>query len=301
MQESGNVASAVVSPIRSRRLIAEHWTYLGPAVLWFGFFAIFPILYTINLSFRDWKSPDLPFVGFRHYAEMLEDPSLLESMQATALFAIGTLALSFVSGLAIALLLSSNDLPAKAFFRSILILPYVISPIVVGLSFKVMLHPVFGVFNYIFGTVGRNWLGSTESAIITVVFVAAWSLTPFFAVILLAGILSLPQEPFQAARVDGASSWQAFRYLTLPLLRPVCQVVLLIGVIDVLKAFGIIYALTLGGPGRQTAVVGYYVFDVGFRFYRIDYAAALSVVLIAIVGVIAFFTMRALGEQRESA
>jgi multiple sugar transport system permease protein len=286
---------------RARRIIPEHWRYLGPAVLWFLGFAIFPIVYTLNLSFRDWKNPDLPFVGLRHYAEMLTDRNLIESLQATALFAAGTLTLSFVLGLAIALLLSADDLPAKPFFRSMLILPYVISPIVVGLSFKVMLHPVFGVFNYIFGTVGRNWLGSLETAMATVILVTVWELTPFFAIILLAGLLSLPQEPYQAARVDGANSWQLFRYLTLPLLRPVSQVVLLIGVIDVLKAFGIIFALTQGGPGRLTAVVGYYVFEVGFRFFRIDYAAALSVVLIAVVALLAFLTMRALSEQRESA
>lgn len=300
MQRHSHLESLAAAPARRRWVIPEHWRYLGPAALWFATFAIFPIVYTVNLSFRNWKDPDLPLVGFRHYAEMLDDAALLESMRATGLFAFGTLTLSFLLGLAIAVLLSAHDLPGKAFFRTVLILPYVISPIVVGLSFKVMLHPVFGVVNYIFGTIGRNWLGSLETAMATVVVVTAWELTPFFAIILLAGMLSLPQEPYQAARVDGANAWQIFRYLTLPLLRPVCQVVLLIGVIDVLKAFGIIFALTLGGPGRLTAVVGYYVFDVGFRHYRIDYAAALSVVLIALVALIALLTMRALGEQRAS-
>lgn len=276
------------------------WPYLAPALIWFAVFAAFPLIYTVNVSLRDWKDADHPLVGLRHYASMLGDSALLASLRATALFSGGTLALSFVIGFALALLLASDDLYGKAFFRSILILPYVISPVVVGVSFRIMLHPILGVLNYVTGTVGQDWLGSPATAMPTVILITVWELTPFFAIILLAGLLALPRDPYDAARVDGADTLQAFRYLTLPLLRPVCQVALLMGVIDVLKVFAIIYATTEGGPARLTEVIGLYVWRTGFRFYRLDYAAALSVILIAAIALMAYATMRALGDRQEA-
>ena len=136
---------------------------------------------------------------------------------------------SFVLGFGVALLLASDDLWGKSFFRSVLILPYVISPVVVGVSFRLMMHPILGVLNYVLGTPGRDWLGSPASAMSSVIAITVWELTPFFAIILLAGLLSLPREPYEAARLDGAGDILMFRYLTLPLLRPVCQVALLMG------------------------------------------------------------------------
>jgi multiple sugar transport system permease protein len=274
------------------------WLYLAPAMLWFAVFAVFPLIYTLNVSVRDWSDPNQSFVGLRHYSEMLGDGALLGSLRITAIFSTATLILSFVLGLGIAVLLASDDLWGKTFFRTVLILPYVISPVVVGVAFRLMLHPILGVLNYVLGTPGRDWLGSPQLAMTTVIFITVWELTPFFAIILLAGLLSLPREPYDAARIDGAGDWQMFRYLTVPLLRPVSQVALLMGVVDVLKVFAIIYATTEGGPARLTEVIGLYIWRTGFRFYRIDYAAAMAIVLVIAMSLLAFATMRVLGERR---
>ena len=282
---------------RARRPAAEPWLYLAPALVWLAAFAIFPLVYTVNLSLRHLADPAQPMVGLRHYVELFNDPALLGSLRATAIFSVGTLSLSFVLGFAIALLLASEDLYGQAFFRTLIILPYLISPIVIGVAFRLMLHPILGVVNYVLGTRGVNWLGGANTAMLSVILITTWELTPFFALILLAGLLALPQEPYDAARVDGATRWQLFRYLTFPLLRPVSMLVLLIGVIDVLKVFAIIFASTEGGPARLTEVIGLYIYRTGFRFYRLDYASALAVVLVVGIAGIAFLTMRALGER----
>ena len=200
-------------------------------------------------------------------------------------------------GFAIAVLLANDDLYGKTFFRSIVILPYVISDIVVGISFRLMFHPILGVINYVLGTRGWDWFGSPRLALLSVSLVVVWHLTPFFTIILLAGLLSLPKEPFEAARIDGAGGWRLFRHLTLPMMRPVCQVVLLMGVIDVLKVFGIIFTTTQGGPARLTEVIGMYVFRTGFLFYRFDYASAIAVVVVIVMTVLAVLAMRALSER----
>lgn len=278
----------------------EPWLYLAPVMLWFALFTVFPLIYTLDLSLRDWSVPAHPFVGLAHYAEMLSDADLLASLGTTAVFSIGTLMVSFALGFSIAMLLASDDLYGRSFFRSVVIMPYVISPIVVGICFRVMLHPILGVFNYVLGTTGRNWLGAADTAMATVTIITAWELTPFFAIIILSGLLVLPQEPYEAARIDGADDSQLFVYLTLPLLRPVFQVALLMGVIDILKVFALIYATTQGGPANLTQIIGFYIYITGFRFYRLDYAAAMSIVLVIGIGVLALLTMRALREQKQA-
>lgn len=287
-------------PVVSRHVNFGPWLYLAPAIAWFAVFAVFPLIYTLNVSVSDWSAADRPFVGLRHYAEMLEDTALRLSVRNTIIFSVSTLVFSFVLGFGVALLLASDDLWGKSFFRSVLILPYVISPVVVGVSFRLMMHPILGVLNYVLGTPGRDWLGSPASAMSSVIAITVWELTPFFAIILLAGLISLPREPYEAARLDGAGDIQMFRYLTLPLLRPVCQVALLMGLVDVLKVFAIIYATTDGGPARLTEVIGLYIWRTGFRFYRLDYAAAMAIVLVIVISLLAFVMMRVLSERREA-
>ena len=295
-------AAGVVSRRGARRIrIPEPWLYLGPALLWFLMFSVFPLVYTINMSLRDWGSADQPFVGLANYAEMISDPSLYQSLRTTAIFALGAISLSFALGFAIALLLANDDLVCKAFFRSILILPYVISDVVVGISFRLMFHPILGVMNYVLGTRGWDWFGSPNLALTSIILAVVWHLTPFFTIILLAGLLSLPKEPYEAARIDGAGSWRLFRHLTPPMMRPVCQVVLLMGVIDVVKVFAIVFTTTDGGPARLTEVVGMYVFRTGFRYYRLDYASAMALGVVVAVAILAFLAMRALSERAGAA
>ncbi len=148
--------------------IPEHWLYLGPALLWFLAFSVFPLIYTVNVSLRDWASPDQAFVGLAHYAEMLGDELLHESLRITGIFALGAVSLSFVLGFGVALLLADDDLWGKTFFRSVLILPYVISDVVVGTSFRVMFHPILGVVNYVLGTQGTDWFGSPDLALFSI-------------------------------------------------------------------------------------------------------------------------------------
>jgi multiple sugar transport system permease protein len=295
-------AAGGVSRRGARRVrIPVPWLYLGPALVWFVMFSAFPLAYTINMSLRDWGGADQSFVGLANYAEMIGDSSLYQSLRTTAIFALGAIGLSFVLGFAIALLLANEDLWGKAFFRSVLILPYVISDVVVGISFRLMFHPILGVMNYVLSTRGWDWFGSPNLALTSIILAVVWHLTPFFAIILLAGLLSLPKEPYEAARIDGAGSWCLFRHLTLPMMRPVCQVVLLMGVIDVIKVFAIVFTTTDGGPARLTEVVGMYVFRTGFRYYRLDYASSIALGVVVAVAILAILAMRALSERAAAA
>ena len=279
----------------------EPWFYLTPALIWFLCFAIFPLIYTINTSVRDFSDAERPLVGFKHYSEIFTSEVFFSSVFTTTKFVIGTVVLSFIFGFSLAILLAKENLWFKAFFRSILILPYVVSDVVIGINARLMLHPVLGVINYITGSGQTDWLGSPDTALYSLILVTTWQLTPFFTIILLAGLLSLPKEQFEAAKIEGANPWQIFTNITLPLMRPVCQVVLLMGFIDIVKVFAIIYLTTYGGPGKLTYVVGLYVYHTAFRFYRFDLAAAMAVILIIIISILAFILMRALAEKERTA
>ena len=288
------VARAVERP-RPRQL--EPWLYLLPALAWFLLLVVYPLGYVVDLSFRNWRQPDRPYVGLAHYATLVQDERLWSSLQTTLVFGLASGAASFALGLALALLLSCDRLKWPGLFRSLILLPYLVSPIAAGLTWKLMLAPVDGIINYLLGTRGTDWLGSPGLALPAVIAVAVWQWIPFHAVVLMAGLLALPREPYEAAQLDGANALQAFRSLTLPLLRPVIQVAILINMIDVLKVFALVFALTEGGPGRLTEVVGWYVYQMGFRFLRVDYASALALFLVAVTALMTVGLMRATAER----
>lgn len=249
---------------------------------------VFPLGYAALTSFYDYSliQPTFDnFIGMGNYREMLEDPYLSTSLWVTLKFVIASVIIEFSFGMAVALAMNSIN-RFKSFYYVILLAPLLINPVVVGLMWRMLLHSELGIVNYVIGLVGIdpvNWLGNPRSAFWTVVLVDIWHQVSFMVILLLAGLSSLPREPYEAARMDGASSFLCFIHITLPLMRPVIIIALLLRFIFAIKTFDIIYIMTKGGPGVATDLVSYFIYRAAFFGLDIGLASAMSVTLLILI------------------
>jgi multiple sugar transport system permease protein len=193
--------------------------------------------------------------------------------------------LEFLIGFTVALMLNAIE-RGKNVYYLILLFPLLMNPVVVGLIWRMFLHPVLGIVNYLLSTIGIgavNWLGDPSNAFWTIVLVDIWHQVSFMIVLLLAGLSALPREPYEAARMEGASTLQTFIHVTLPLMRPVIMVTLLIRLIFAVRTYDLIYIMTRGGPGQATDLVSYFIYRQAFVTLNIAQAAAMAVILLLIV------------------
>ena len=256
---------------------------------WLILLAVFllPSLVTVYLSVRDEQIGSfLPpeFVGLENFRTELGNPVFWQALLTTLTIMGLGLAVQMPLGLGLALLLH-RQLAGTRLFRSALLVPMLLTPVAVGLMWRFMFDTDLGVVNWLLGTAGIegvNWLGSRWPALWAVTIVDSWQSIPFVMLMLLAGLGGLPQEPTEAAKLDGANPWQLLVHVTLPMLRPVLLVVLTIRVIDIFKIFDVIFILTQrGGPGTATQTLGLLTYNTGFIFLATSRAAALGVVLVA--------------------
>ncbi|MCC7024846.1 MAG: sugar ABC transporter permease [Thermomicrobiales bacterium] len=266
---------------------------LLPTVVVLLLLTIYPTIYSFSLSLNEWNMSNRlatwNFVGLGNYVAILRDARFWNAAQITGTFILGTVTAQLLLGLGIALLLQ-RQVVAQGFVRTALLLPMMTTPVVVGLIWRFMYNPTQGILNYLLGSVGLptpNWLGSLKTGLISVMIADIWEWTPFMILILLAALQTLPQEPFEAAAIDGANAWQAFTHITLPLLRPTIVVAVLLRVIDSFKTFDLVYVLTNGGPGTSTETLSFYTYKWGFKFFQMGYAAALSFVMLIMVVIFA--------------
>ncbi len=267
--------------------------FLAPAVGVLLAITIFPLVYSLALSLHSWTMGSLQgwrFVGLSNFTMILrEDPYFWTSVRVTLTYVTGAVLLEGVLGLGVALLLNRRAEGRGTTVQTLLILPTMMTPVVVGIVWRLLYNPELGFLNYVMSLAGlepQNWLGGLRTALAAVLAADVWEWTPFVALVLLAGLRAMPPEPFEASAIDGASTWQAFRYITLPLLRPTILVALLIRLMDTFKTFDLVFVLTKGGPGMSTEVLSYYTYRYGFKFFHMGYAAALSYFLLIIVVVI---------------
>ena len=255
---------------------------------------VFPLFFTVITSFYDYtllnpKHDD--FVGLENYQEVLEEEYIGHSVIVTIQFVLATVFIEFVIGFTLALALDKVQ-RFKSIYYLILLAPLMINPVVVGLMWRMILHTELGIMNYLLKllTINRvNWLGDSDIAFWTIVFVDIWHQVSFMTILLLAGLAALPREPYEAARMDGASALRCLIYITLPLMRPVIIVALLLRLIFAVKTFDIIYIMTKGGPGIATDLVSYFIYRSAFFSLDIGRASALSVGLLVIVLLLTFY------------
>lgn len=286
-----------------KRAISDAWysvLLIAPATIIILFFALFPLFYAIDLSFRHVDLTSAvgigPYVGLNNYRWALNDKIFWESARRTLILAVGAVSVEMVLGVAIAFLL--NQLRwFKGIVRSLLILPLASAPAAVGLVWRYMYHPDFGVYNGILKALGlpeQNWLGDVRLVMPSVMVFDIWQWTPFVALIVLAGLQSLPKEPFEAAELDGASTWQVLRRLTFPMLSPVLTLVFVLRSIDAIRLYDAILSLTHGGPGTATETLTYYLYRIGMKYFRLDYGSAIALMFLYVTVVFTGVALRSM-------
>jgi multiple sugar transport system permease protein len=277
--------------VSNRRLA---YLLLAPAIAVLLALTIYPLIYSIKISLQgesgNWT--------LQNFARLFTDQFFLSALAHTIVYAAIALTFEFLIGLALALLLNTQ-MRGRSLFRSLLLAPMMLPAVVVGVVWRLMLNSDFGAVNGTLKSFGLRtesltWTASPKLAMASVIVADVWQWTPFVFLILLAGLQAIPQEPYEAALIDGASAWQTFRHVTLPLLKPAILIVLLLRTMDLLRAFDQIFILTEGGPGFATETASLYIYRTAFRFSNFGYAAAMSFVLLLITNVISVGYIRAL-------
>lgn len=283
------IAPASPLAVRPRFLARRRRSYLlfvAPALLVVGAVIIFPWAFTVWMSAFDWKIGSVAhFVGFDNYAQLATNKRFLESILHTFYFTLLAVVFPLILGTAAALIFH-REFPFRGLLRSIFTMPMMATPVAVALVWTMMFHPQQGVLNYLLSLVGLPpslWVYSPTLVIPSLVLVEIWHWTPLIMLIVLGGLAALPTEPYESARLDGASEWQLFRYITLPLLAPFLIVAAVIRTIDALKAFDTIYVISQGGPGTASETINLYLYLQAFAFYNVGNASAVVVVFFVII------------------
>ncbi len=294
---NATAANSVAAKRRHSRKRWEKWIFVLPTVIILVALVGYPLLYSLHMSTLDFNlvRPDYGrnFVFLGNYLKALQDPSFLNSLKLAVYLSVGAVTGQFVLGMAIALLLN-RELRGVNLLQTMIIIPMVITPVVAGLLWRFMYNPTIGVMNHFLISLGLGpsaWHGDGSTALLSIAIVEIWKYTPFMTILLLAGLQSLPPEPFEAAHLDGANRWQSFIYVTLPLLRPMIVVALLIRIINSLQTFDTIMMLTRGGPSMSTQIFNVHLYKTIFMFFDIGYGSALSFImlLITLVFCVMFF------------
>lgn len=264
------------------------WIYTMPAVLFVLVMMLFPILYTFRISFFEWSMSAITppkWVGLDNYITLLTEGRFWRAVGSTLYFTIVALVIEIVLGVAIALLLS-REFRGKNFIKTIFLLPMVATPVAMGLVWMMIYEPTIGAANMMLKMMGLQpllWLASPDQALGSLIIVDVWQWTPMIALIVMAGLATIPTDPYEAADVDGAGRWRKFISITLPLLRTTIIVAAMLRLIDVLKTFDIIYATTQGGPDLSTETLNIYGYVLGFQYFKLGMASALLVIFFALV------------------
>jgi multiple sugar transport system permease protein len=261
------------------------WLMIAPTVSILAGLTVFPTIYMFKAAVQQISpDPSVPreFIGAANFIRMLSDPLFLNSLKNTFVFTVSAVSIEFLLGLGMALLLN-RYINRLSFLKTILMLPMMLPPIAVAITWKLIYQPQFGILNELMFQLGlptQAWAGDVNLAMFSIILADVWEWTPFVFLLMLAGLASLPDEPYEAAELDGASAWRQFWDLTLPFLRPVIAIALLLRMMDALRLFDLVFILTRGGPAGATETLSLYIFKVAFTFVDIGYAAAISLVIL---------------------
>lgn len=263
-----------------------YWPFVIPAIAVVGGVIVFPWIFTVWMSLHGWKVGEAPsFVGLSNYGRLFSDTRFIEAMAHTLFYTALAVVLPLVLGVVAALVFHSR-FPARGFLRALFVMPMMATPVAIALVWTMMFHPQLGVMNYLLSLVGipaQLWIFHPATVIPSLVLVETWQWTPLVMLILLGGLAAIPSEPYESALMDGASRWQMFRYITLPLLGPFILVAAIIRTIDAVKSFDIIFAMTQGGPGTASETINLYLYSVAFVYYDVGYGSAIALVFFLLV------------------
>ena len=265
------------------------YIFPAPAFLVVALIIVYPVIYTGWMSLQEWFASSLTvpkFIGVANYQKILTaDPRFQHAFFLTIWFTVVAVSAETALGLGMALLFN-REFWGRGLVRTLSILPMMATPTAIALVFVMMYHPTLGVMNYLVSLIGLpllKWTYSSASALYALALVDVWEWTPLIMLISLAGLAALPKEPYESARIDGASAFQCFYLITLPLLRPTLVVAILFRAIDALKTFDIIFVMTQGGPANSSETINILLFNQAFSYFNMGYASSMAVALFAIV------------------
>ena len=268
----------------------SYWPFVVPAVIVVLAVIVFPWVFTLWMSVHEWKiGAPTTYVGIANYLRLPRDPRFVEAVWHTLVYTVLSVLLPLALGTFAAIVFHAR-FPMRGFLRGLFILPMMATPVAIALVWTMMFHPQLGVLNYLLSLVGippQLWVFHPATVIPSLVLVETWQWTPLVMLIVLGGLAAIPAEPYESALIDGASLWQVFRYITFPLITPFLFIAAMIRMIDAVKSFDIIYAITQGGPGSASETINLYLYSVAFTYYDVGYASAIAVVFLALIIVLA--------------
>jgi len=274
--------------------------FLAPAVGILLIVVIFPLIYSLRLSFTNFTfgmpESEIAFIGLSNFIKLFQDSYFLNGLKLTVIFMLGTTFIAFLLGFGIALLLQRSFF-GKRVVRTLVVVPMTITPVAVGIIWLLLFMPDYSFINYLLSLVkvtGPRWLLTPRWALISVMITYIWEWTPFFTLMLSAGLAGLPREPYEAAVIDGASRFQTLKFITLPLLKPIIFLILIIRMMDSFRVFDQVFVLTRGGPGRSTQILSYVVYLTGISYRYLGYASAMSYFMLIILVVLTLVLLRLL-------
>jgi multiple sugar transport system permease protein len=286
--------AATAAAPRRRNYARHYWPFVVPAAVVIVGVILFPWVFTLFMSVHEWRLGGArEFVGLANYVRLMEDERFQWAIVRTLYFTVLAVVLPMALGI-LAAVTFHRSFPLRGVLRTVFILPMMATPVAVALVWTMMFHPQLGVLNWLLSQLGlppSEWVYSADTVIPTLVLVETWHWTPLVMLIVLGGLASLPADPYEAATLDGASAWQAFRHITWPLVLPHVVVALVIRAIDALKAFDTIYVITQGGPGTASETINIFLYLQGFAYYNMGYASAVVVVFFAIIVALALLLL----------
>ena len=279
------------------------YLFILPALLIFVLFLVYPLLHTMYLSLTEWAGFDLSkirFVGFRNFKLLLPDWIFWKALRNTMIFVFGTTVFLNLFGLALALFLN-NELKTTRLVRTLIFIPVLLSPIIVGVMWSRIFDP-FGALNQILEQMGIIktpvfWLGDRRIALWSIIGATVWQWVGYDMILYLTGLQQIPVELYEAARIDGANNWHLFRHITLPLLKGIATMVILLNLIGGVRIFDIVYVMTRGGPNHNTEVLATHLYTVAFWFNKMGYASVIAVVILVISLLFAYLRNRIMRER----
>ena len=283
------------------------WLFILPALIVLGILVIYPLFFNINMSLHkvnllNFKSSKWDFVGLKNYIQTFKDTTVLASLGRTFLFMIITVVGQVVLGMIGALTLNTK-IKAKGFFTVSVLIPMMMTPIAVGLFWRILFNRQWGLVNYYLSLLGIDaipWLADSRFAFAAVCFVQIWWGVSFVILVLLGGLSSLPIEHFEAAEIDGASKWQSFVHITIPEMKSVLSTVIMLRAIDAFREFDLIYTLTQGGPGSSTRVFSMQLYLTSFESHNFSLGAAQAIILTAITLILASGLIKSMSQEEQN-
>jgi sn-glycerol 3-phosphate transport system permease protein len=277
------------------------YSMVAPAIIVFSLFFIYPIFYMMYLSLFDWNfvSPDITYVGIQNFRDLLTDSDFRKVLSNTTIYTLLTVTLTTVLALLLALWLNRKSV-FHGFVQGAIFSPHIISLVSISLLWSWLMDPEYGLLNWVIGLVGFGklaWLSHPSTSLVSLVIVAVWKGLGYNALVFIAGLQSIPPDIYEAATLDRSKPWATFLKLTLPMLSPSIFFLVIINMIGSFQVFESIAIMTQGGPINSTNTLVYYIYENGFRFFKIGYASAAGVILLVIVGVLTIIYFKLLSKR----